>query len=155
MTFYKKHYKKIIIFGLLKKLVLVLFFMGVFSHAEGTYSGIYFTDYEENATLYFCNYYNYIDINDVVRNSNAANNIVNGRVDGLYSSISDIDSLGYVTANRLHRLKQESHLIDWNIYTDDFGMTLQQTNFIYALVGSLIGFTFLFFFIYILISRGL
>jgi hypothetical protein len=148
----KSTYIKIIAIGLFKKLVLIYIFFYATAHAAGTYSGIYFDDYEEKATLYYCNYYSYTDFYNVLKNSSASKNIVNNRVNGLYTSIKDIDNLGYVTANRLHRLKQQSHLIDWNKYTDEFGMTLHQTNFIYALVGTLIGFTFLFFFIYIIIG---
>jgi len=143
----KSTYIKLGILGLVKKALFIYLLTQTHLFGSGTYSGIYFTDYEENATLYLCNYYNYIDIYNTTRNRTASNNIVDTRVDGLYTSIQQIDDLGYVTANRLHRLKQQSHLIDWNVFTDDFGMTLHQTNFIYALVGSLIGFTFLFFFI--------
>jgi len=148
----KSTYIKIIAFGLLKKLVLIYILFYGAAHASGTYSGIYFDDYEEKATLYLCNYYSYSYLNDVINNSTTSRNLINGRIETLYSTVSDIDDISGVGSKTLHYLKQESHLIDWNTYTDEFGMTLHQTNFMYALVGTLIGFTFLFFFIYIVIG---
>jgi len=145
--------KKLFYFGLFKKFLLILFLFLSTSKADGTYSGIYFTTYEENATVYLCNYYSYGYLKDIVNNSTTANNIVNGRVDSLYTSVSDIDAISGVSKNRLHRLKQASHLIDWNKYSDDFGMTLHETNFIYALVAVLIGFVFLFFSVYVLVLK--
>ena len=85
--------KKLFIFGLIKKVLLIFLFLSTSSYADGTYSGVYFTDYEENATLYLCNYYSYSDLKDILNNSSAANNLVNGRVSSLYSSISDVDSI--------------------------------------------------------------
>lgn len=139
----------------MRKLLLLsfLFFSSLLSlHASGTYSGIYFTDYEEEASLYLCNYYSKQTFKDLGFGNTDANAIVNNRVN-LYTSITDIDNLSSIGSADLDKIKKESHLIDWNIYTDDFGLTLTQTNFLYGLTGLLIGFTFLFASVYVLISE--
>jgi hypothetical protein len=140
----RKHKYKIIIFSILKKLFLIYVLSSSLLRAEGTYSGVYFTDYEENATIYLCNYYPYQHFKNLYISSSTSKNIINNR---FYTSISDIDDVSGVAKKQLRYLREDSHLIDWNKYTDDFGMTLHQTNFIYALSGVLIGFSFLFVFI--------
>ena len=146
-AFFKKHYKKILIFKKKKKFLLVYFLFYSTAHAEGTYSGIYFTSYEENATIYLANYYPYAHFKDLRITSTTSKNLVNGRKHNLYSSIDDIDSVSGISGTQLAYLRQDSHLIDWNNYTTDWGMTLHEQNFIYALLGTMIGFVFMFFFI--------
>ncbi len=145
--------KKLFYFGLIKKALLIFLFLFTSSYAEGDYSGVHFTDYEENATVYLCNYYSQGYLKDILQNNNTAKNIVDGRFNSRYTSVSDIDKVNGVNKYRLARLRDASHLIDWNSYTDDFGMTLHQTNFIYALTGALIGFGFFFFSILIIVTR--
>jgi len=131
-------------------LTFLLFFSAL--NAEGTYQGIDFTDYEETSTLYLTNYYNFQMFEDC-NIEEKSNNIVNIRKDGLYMDIEDLVNRVELSSSQLHKLKQQSHLINWNVYTDDFGMTLHQTNFMYALTGVLIGFTFLLGFVLIIINR--
>ena len=145
--------KKLLFFGLIKKALLIFLFLSSSSYASGTYSGIYFTDYEENATIYLCNYYSYQSLRDILTSSSTAKNIINSRVKSLFTSVYDIDRVSGVSSKKLHYLKQASHLINWNQYTDQFGMTLHQTNFIYALSGALLGFGFFFFSILIIVTR--
>jgi len=142
----------------MKKLLLLslLFLSSLLSlNASGTYSGVSFTDYEENATIYFVNYYSYQNLKGVLNSSSTSNKILSHRKDDLFTSIPEIDDISGVNTQRLHNLKQQGHLIDWNVYTDDFGLTLHQTNFLYGLTGVLIGFVFLFGFIQILIGGGI
>ena len=143
----KSTYIKLGILGLIKKALFIYLLTQTHLFGSGTYSKIYFTDYEENATVYLANYYSYQSFKNLRISATTSKNLVNDRKSSLYKTVSDIDAVSGISGTQLHYLKQQSHLIDWNIYTDDFGMTLHQTNFIYALVGSLIGFTFLFFFI--------
>ena len=137
----------------MKKILIMSFLFLSFLRAEGTYSDVYFTDVEENATIYLCNYYSYSDFRNIRIDEDTATNIVNTRIDGLYESVEDIDDVDGIETNQLHYLKQKSHLIDWNVYTDDFGLTLHQTNFLFGLSGLLIGFIFLFGFIQVVISE--
>jgi len=153
---FRKHYKKIIFFGLIKKFLIIYFlFSNSLLFSSGTYSNTYFTDYEENATIYLANYYSYQSFKNLRISATTSKNLVNSRINSPYTSIADIDAVSGISKTQLNYLRQQSHLIDWNHYTDDFGMSLHQTNFIYALVGSLIGFVFLFFFVQIIISKVL
>ena len=140
--------KLIISLMVLKKFIFLYFLFYSPLNASGTYSNVDFNDYEENATLYLVNNYSYQDFKNLRISATTSKNIINGRVEWEYETIWDIDDISGISKKQLHYLKQESHLIDWNKYTDKFGMTLHQTNFIYALTGVLIGFTFMFFSIY-------
>jgi len=153
MPFFKKHYKKLIVFGIAKKVFLILFILNTASHADGTYNDVYFTSYEENATLYLVNYYDYQTFKDCYIGSTDSKSIIKNRVDELYTSLDDLLDKVSLNKNQLHYLKQKSHLIEWNKFTNDFGLTLLQTNFLFALTAVLIGFVFLFFFIQILYTR--
>jgi hypothetical protein len=150
---YKKHWKKFLLFGLIKKAILLFFLFHSSLFASGTYSGIYFTDYEENATVYLCNYYQYAHFKDLRITATTSKNLVNDRKNQLYTSVTDIDNVSGISGTQLAYLRQDSHLIDWNKYTNDYGMTLQQTSFMYALLGSLIGIVWLFFFIYMIVRK--
>ncbi|MFA5234890.1 MAG: hypothetical protein WC390_10870 [Sulfurimonas sp.] len=135
----------------MKKIIFFLFLVFKSLNADGTYADVYFTDYEENSSLYFCNYYNYNDFLNLGVPASIVDNITFTRISTPFTSlqqVADIDGVNfYVMAN----IRQQSHLIDWNIFTDDFGMTLHQTNFIYALTGVLVGFVFLLSFVFMII----
>jgi hypothetical protein len=150
-SFYKKHWKKFLLFGLIKKALIIFFLFHSSLHASGTYSGIKFTDYEENATVYLANYYSYQTFKNLRITSTTSKNLINDRKKQLYKTVSDIDKVSGISGTQLSYLRQESHLIDWNKYTDDFGMSLHQTNFVYAILGALIGSIWLFFFIYMIV----
>jgi hypothetical protein len=123
-----------------------------FLNASTTESGIYFNNYEENATIYLCNYYPYSHFKELRITATTSKNIVNGRKHNLYTSIHDINNISGISATQLSYLKSDSHLIDWSDFSTDWGMTVHQKNFIYGIAGSLIGFVFLFFFIQIIIG---
>lgn len=115
-----------------------LFYNSLF--ADVTIKNVYFTDYEENATLYFVNYYPYQDFIDIRLGSSDSRAIVRDRP---FTSLTDLADNVSMSTDQYNYLRQASHLVDWNVYTDDFGMTLHQTNFTYAILGTLVGFTFL------------
>ena len=150
---YKKHWKKFLFFGLIKKAVLLFFLFHSSLFASGTYSGIYFTDYEENATIYLANYYSYAYFKNLRISATTSKNLVNDRKKNLYTSIPDIDNVRGISGTQLSYLKQDSHLIDWNKFTTDWGLTLHEQNFIYALLGTILGSIFLFFFIYSIVRK--
>lgn len=130
----------------MKKFIFLSFLVYSSLFGSGTYNGVFFTDYEENATIYLCNYYPFSHFLNLNLSSTEALNIVNNRP---YTTMTEISNL----VTTVDYLRADSHLVDWNTYTDQYGMTLTQTNFSYALMGNLIGFTFLFFFIFVIIKR--
>lgn len=136
----------------MKKLLLISFLFFSSLQAEGTYSGVYFSDYEEAASLYLCNYYPKQTFKDIGLGNTVANTIINNRIP-LYTSISQIDNLTGIGSTYLSRIVRQSHLIEWNLYTDDFGLTLHQTNFLYGLTGLLLGFVFLLGFVLIIVQK--
>ena len=112
-----------------------------------------FTEYEKNATLFLVNFYSYKSINDIVQDDTSAINIIRNRS---YNQYIDIDVLfGDLNYNyiELNNLRLASHLIDWSSYSNDLGLNKQDTNFLYALTGVLIGFVFLFWFVSLVIKR--
>lgn len=135
----------------MKKSIFFLFLVYNSLFAVGTYDGVLFSDYEEQAGLYYCNYGDYQSFVELGISAADSVLIVNGR-QTLYTSLTQVANIVGIVNTDMYRIRQHSHLIDWNIYTDDFGMTLHQTNFIYALTGVLVGFVFLFAFIFIIIS---
>jgi len=138
----------------MRKFIIVTFlFFNSLLIAEGTYSDVYFTDYEENATIHLANNYSYMTFRNLRISEDTATNIVNDRIDELYETVDDIDDIDGIGTNQLHYLKQQSHLIEWDLYTDEFGLTLHQTNFLFGLSGVLIGFIFILGFILIVIQR--
>lgn len=137
----------------MKILTLIVFLFLNFLNADETHSNVNFTDIEINSTLYLCNYYSYQTFRDLKLTNDSSSAIIKERKDNLFTSISQVDSLTGINGKQLHYLKQESHLIDWNTFTDEFGMTLHQTNFLYGLTAVLIGFVFLFSFVQIVISE--
>jgi len=120
-----------------------------FANAEGTYSGVYFTDQEENMTLLLVNHASYQDLYNVIKKSTTVTNILNesyfNRDDGGITSIDQLDMIPGVGPVTLYRLKQYSY--KWTsdiIINPKFGTNYPQTNFLYALSGILIGFVFMF-----------
>ena len=145
--------EKVLIIWTYKKSCFIIFLIHSSLFASGTYSGIHFTDYEENATIYLANYYSYAHFKDLRISATTSKNLVNDRKENLYTSIPDIDNVRGISGTQLSYLKQDSHLIDWNIFTTDWGLTLHEQNFIYALLGTILGSIFLFFFIYSIVRK--
>lgn len=121
------------------KLLLTIFILFSLSNASVTVQGVYFDDYEQNASNHLLTYYPQITFHEMGLDSSAQLSILacrNNSTPGLScvgSSLSSADLL---------RIREQSHLIDWNVYTDQFGMTLHQTNFLYGLAGLFVGFGF-------------
>ena len=134
----------------MKKILSVFLLLSSFLFG-GTYSGVTFTSYEENATLYLVNYYDYTSLNNIINNSTTTNNILNARLSSSYTNIADLDNTSGISKIKLNDLRLYSHLIDWSNYTNDLGLTLHQTNFLYGLTGLLIGFTMLISFVLVVI----
>ncbi|MBV5334551.1 MAG: hypothetical protein JZU49_01950 [Sulfuricurvum sp.] len=124
----------------MKKIILILCTLYSLSFSAGTYDGYVFNDYEENGSLYFCNYYDYQSFVYLGLSTADATAIINMRpITSLLTVANNVN----ITGTDMARIRAKSHIIDWNIYTDNLGMTLTQTNFLYALSGLLFGFVFL------------
>jgi len=110
------------------------------------YSGITFTDAEIQTTLYFVNYGSYADIYNVIRSSSTTNNILDTRYDlrddGGFTDIQQLDDVSGVSAERLYKLKQYSHVFDTRQFINDLGMTYPDYNFLMGLSGLLVGAVF-------------
>lgn len=125
----------------MKKIIFLLISLYSFSYSAGTYDTYVFTDYEENASLYFCNYHDYQSFIYIGLAAADANAIIGLRP---ITSLATVAANTNITGLDMAKIRAKSHIIDWNDYTDDFGMNPIQTNFLYALSGVLFGFSFLF-----------
>lgn len=126
----------------MKKSILLLCALSSLSFCAGTYDGYAFTDFEENASIYFLNYHDKVSITGLGLSSADATAIIGMRP---ITSLATVASNSNITGTDMALIRAKSHIIDWNIYTNDLGMTLTDTNFLYALSGTLFGFTFLYF----------
>ena len=124
----------------MKKIIFLLTSLYSFSYSAGTYDTYVFNDYEENASLYFCNYHDYQSFIYIGLAAADANAIIGLRP---ITSLATVAANTNITGLDMAKIRAKSHIIDWNIYTDDLGLTLTQTNFLFGLSGVLFGFTFL------------
>lgn len=120
------------------------------SNASITLNGVTFDDYEQNASTYLVQYYPYQDFLNIGLSSSSSSYILACRDNGTPSLTCVSNALN---SSDLLRIREKSHLIDWNVYTDEFGMTLHQTNFLYGLTGLLVGFGFYIGFISLIVRK--
>lgn len=128
-------------------------FMSLFfslSNAEITLKSVTFDDYEQNASTHLVKYYPYQDFIDIGLSSTSSAYILACR-DNDTPTLTCVSNA--LNSSELMRIREKSHLIDWNVYTDELGMTLHQTNFLYGLTGLLIGIGFYFGFITLITRR--
>jgi len=126
----------------MKTVFLFLFFFCSLSNAAIIVKTISFDDYEENASTYLITYYPKQTFLDLGLSDLEANEILNCR-NSWTPTLTCID-LSALSAVSVLRIREQSHLIDWNVYTDSLGLKLVDTNFLYALSGVLFGFSFFF-----------
>lgn len=124
---------------MIKRIFLVLIFMFSLSNASITINGIAFDDYEQNASTHLITYYPLRTFSDMGLDTTEQIAILNCR-NAFSPSLECVG--GSLSPASMLRIREQSHLIDWNVYTDQFGMTLHQTNFLYGLTGLLVGFGF-------------
>jgi hypothetical protein len=136
----------------MKKIILPFFLFITLLFSDGDYSGVHFSDIEENMTLLLVNHADYRTLYNVLRSSSDAKKILNvrykNRDDGGITSIEQLDDIRGISGKDLYNLKQYSY--KWTadiIINPKFGTTYPQTNFLYALSGILIGFIVMFGFI--------
>jgi len=135
-------------------MIRFLLFVSLFfslSNAAITLKTVVFDNYEENASTYLVKYYPYQDFINLQLTATQVGYIMTCRNNN-NPTLSCVSTAGLTTAN-LMRIRENSHLIDWNVYTDEFGMTLHETNFLYGLTGLLVGIGFYFGFILIFVRR--
>lgn len=133
------------------RLFFIVSFIFSLSNASITLKTVVFDDYEENASTYLIKYYPYQDFINIQLSATQTGYIMTCRNNN-NPTLTCASTAGLTTAN-LMRIREKSHLIDWNVYTDEFGMTLHQTNFLYGLMGLLIGIGFYFGFITLITRR--
>lgn len=132
------------------KFLILLSFVFSLSNAAITLKTVYFDDYEENASTHLITYYPYQDFINMAISATNTNRILICRNNGT-PTLTCVSNAGLTSADLL-RIREKSHIIDWNVYTDELGLTLHQTNFLYGLSGLLIGFIFMLAFI-LIVSR--
>lgn len=133
------------------KFLLLLSFIFSLSNAAITLKTVVFNDYQENASTHLITYYPYQDFINMNISATNSGRIMTCRNNNT-PTLTCVSNAGLATAD-LMRIREKSHIIDWNVYTDDLGMTLPQTNFLYGLTGALIGFVFMLGFILVVIRR--
>lgn len=132
------------------KFLILLVFVFSLSNAAITLKNVYFDDYEQNASTHLITYYPYQDFINMAISATNTNRILTCRNNN-NPTLTCVSNAGLTTAD-LRRIREKSHIIDWNLYTDSLGLTLHQTNFLYGLSGLLIGFVFMLAFI-LIVSR--
>lgn len=132
------------------RLLFFVTFIFNLSNASIILNGVTFDDYEQNASTYFVQYYPYQDFINIGLSSASSSYVLACRDNGTPSLSCASNTL---SSSDLLRIRENSHLIDWNVYTDEFGMTLHQTNFLYGLTGLLVGFGFYIGFISLIVRK--
>lgn len=134
----------------MKRLIFSIALLFSLSHASATYQGIYFDDYEVNATTYLITYYPYSTFMSLNFSSVYSQYIIDCRNSGT-PTLSCLNSKGF-TSGHFNRIREQSHLIDWNIATNSLGITDRDYHFLMAFSAVLIGFVFLFFLLYTVVK---
>jgi hypothetical protein len=122
-----------------------LLFISLFfslSNAAITLKSVTFDDYEQNASTYLVKYYPYQDFIYIGLSASSSSYVLACR-DNDTPTLTCVSNA--LSSSELMRIREKSHLIDWNVYTNELGMTLHQTNFIFALGGLFLGFMFFYF----------
>lgn len=132
------------------RLLSIVSFIFSLSNASITLKGVTFDDYEQNASTYLVQYYPYQDFLNIGLSSTSSAYVLACR-DNDTPTLTCVSNA--LNSSDLMRIREKSHLIEWNVYTDEFGMTLHQTNFLYGLTGLLVGFGFYFGFITLITRR--
>lgn len=132
------------------RLLSIVSFIFSLSNASITLKGVTFDDYEQNASTYLVQYYPYQDFLNIGLSSTSSAYVLACR-DNDTPTLTCVSNA--LNSSDLMRIREKSHLIEWNVYTDELGMTLHQTNFLYGLTGLLVGFGFYFGFITLITRR--
>ncbi|MDD5157785.1 hypothetical protein [Sulfurimonas sp.] len=127
----------------MKRILLLLALSFSLSFGSISVQGVYFSDFDENATTYLISYYPKIIFSDLGLSSTRQTNITDCRNSGT-STLGCLNSKGFVGSDFL-RLREQSHLIDWSLATNALGINQRDFNYMNSLSGVLFGFVFLFF----------
>lgn len=143
----------------MKKIIFILFSFCSLLFSAGTYDGYAFTDEEEKYSLYFVNTSLTTEMTGIGLTSTDATAIIGLRP---ISSLTTVASNSNITGRDMVLIRSRSYAVeipDHSIYNEYTALGIKQYefNFLMALMGSFIGFTFVFFLVYtvINISRGL
>lgn len=143
----------------MKKIIFTLFSFCSLLFSAGTYDGYSFTDEEEKYSLHFVNTALSTEMTGIGLASADVTAIIGLRP---ISSLTTVASNSNITGRDMVLIRSRSYAVeipDHSIYNEytSLGIKQYQFNFFMALMGSFIGFTFVFFLVYtvINISRGL
>lgn len=143
----------------MKKIIFVLFSFCSLAFSAGTYDGYTFTDEEEKYSLHFLNTALTAEITGLSLTTTDATAIQGLRP---ITSLATVASNSNISGRDMLQIRSRSYAVDipdhsiYNNYTP-LGIKQYEFNFLMALMGSLIGFSFVFFLVYTVvnISRGL
>ncbi len=130
----------------MKRILVLIAFSFSLSYAAITIKGVVFSDFDENATTYLISYYPQITFADLGLSTTLQAGIMSCR-NSETPTLNCLKNNGFVKADFL-RLREQSHLIDWSLATNELGINQRDFNFMTSLSGVLFGFVFLFFMIF-------
>lgn len=143
----------------MKKIIYTLFSFCSLLFSAGTYDGYFFNDEEEKYSLHFLNTAFTTEMTGIGLSSADSTAIIGLRP---ISSLSTVASNSNITGKDMLYILSRSYAVeipDHSIYNEytALGIKQYQYNFFMALMGSFIGFTFVFFLVYSVmnISRGI
>lgn len=127
----------------MKRILLLLALSFSLSFGSISVQGVYFSDFDENATTYLISYYPKIIFSDLGLSATRQTNITDCRNSGT-PTLTCLNSKGFI-ASDFRRILEQSHLIDWSLATNALGINQRDFNYMNSLSGVLFGFVFLFF----------
>lgn len=142
----------------MKKIIFTLFSFCSLAFSAGTYDGYAFTDEEEKYSLHFVNTAIATDLSGIGLTTTDATAIQGLRP---ITSLTTVASNTNITGRDMLLIRSRSYAVeipDHSIYNEYTALGIKQYefNFLMALMGSFVGFTFVFFLVYVVvnISRG-
>lgn len=143
----------------MKKIIFALFSFCSLLFSAGNYDGYAFTDEEEKYSLHFVNTALTTDMTGIGLSSADSTAILGLRP---ITSLATVASNSNITGRDMLLIRSRSYAVeipDHSIYNNYTALGIKQYefNFFMALMGSFIGFTFVFFLVYSVmnISRGI
>ncbi|OHD86353.1 MAG: hypothetical protein A3I60_00400 [Sulfuricurvum sp. RIFCSPLOWO2_02_FULL_43_45] len=142
----------------MKKIIFILFSFCSFAFSAGTYDGYAFTDEEEKYSLHFVNTSLSTEMTGIGLTTTDSTAILGLRP---ITSLTTVASNTNITGRDMLLIRSRSYAVeipDHSVYNEYTALGIKQYefNFLMALMGSFVGFTFVFFFVYVVvnISRG-
>lgn len=137
----------------MKKSLILLSFLYTLSSASATCFGVAFTDQEQNLSDYIFRYYPAQSLIDANITSAGVINVLSLRkLDK--GNFAYLCTHAYTSTSDLYRVREMSHVFNWDYVVDPMGLHLPDSRFLYGLSGFMMGFLFIFGMALILIRGG-